>query len=309
MHVDERAVPLPEGWGGRLDQGLVRAEGQSRQLIQQWIKAGQVYVNGQPGRASQQVSDKDHVAVVARLGDGPSALPPLDLLYEDSAILVVNKPVGVVVHGPVTDAAKHAEGFATAVLGQRASYRLSDQLLAYCPSLDGVGESGRYGIVHRLDKDTEGVMVVAKTQASFALLKAQFHDRQISKRYYAVVKGAPLWHVHGVHAPIAKGAGGKMRVSDGGKSAETHFEVLRRFTTKTLLDVTPVTGRTHQIRVHLSFLGHTILGDPLYGRRSIRYGTGQLLQAYYLAFIHPVMGKKMFFSVPLSERLIRGAAL
>jgi 23S rRNA pseudouridine1911/1915/1917 synthase len=285
-------LTLQADWRGRLDAGLAEGTTYSRQQIQKWIQSGSILVNGVAAKASQRVTAADVVTllVVEESVVAPAGVT-LDLLYEDTELMVINKPCGLVVH----------DGVATET-------RLTDSLLAYCPAIAAVGPANRPGIVHRLDKDTEGLMVIAKTEATLENLKAQFQDRLIEKRYYAMVRGSTPWEVYTLSAAIGKHkSGGKMMVSEEGKPSETGFEVLSRFTTKTLLDVKPLTGRTHQIRVHLNFLGFPVLGDPLYHHSSKQYSQGQLLQAYTLGFRHPVTGDFMRFTLPQSLRL-RNAA-
>jgi len=212
--------------------------------------------------------------------------PLLDLLYEDDDVLVLNKPEGVLVHLGA---------------GAKPEETLVDALNAYFPAIAAVGEDeSRPGIVHRLDRDTEGLLVVAKTQKSFELLKAQFQDRTIKKRYYAIVYGNPPREYWEVDAPIGRHP--KKRhlfwVVPTGKPALTKIQVVKRYGTTTLLDVEILTGRTHQIRVHLAHSRFPVLGDPSYGPHG--HKGGQKLQAYSLSFVHPTSGIRMTFSLPIA---------
>lgn len=211
----------------------------------------------------------------------------LDLLYEDSELLVLNKPVGLLVH---TGAGVHPD-----------EKTLADYLVAYCPSMIGVGEDAqRYGIVHRLDRDTEGVMVVAKTQTAFEHLKAQFQAHSIEKRYYALVYGSPRDDYWEISAPIGRHPKKRhlFAVQKDGKPAITKVTVLKRFGSTSLLDVEILTGRTHQIRVHLAHCRFPVVGDPTYSGHA--HKGGQKLQAYCLGFVHPGTGVRMRFLVTKS---------
>jgi 23S rRNA pseudouridine1911/1915/1917 synthase len=285
-------LTLQPDWRGRLDAGIAEGSSYSRQQVQKWIQGGHVQVNGIPAKASQRVTGSDTITLdIPETVDVIPVTVGLELIYEDTELMVINKPYGLVVH----------DGISTET-------RLTDSLIAYYPAIATVGDANRPGIVHRLDKDTEGLMVIAKTTATLENLKSQFQNRTVEKRYYAMVRGSTPWEVQTLSAPIGKHkSGGKMMVSQEGKPAETEFEVLARFTTKTLIDVKPLTGRTHQIRVHLNFLGFPVLGDPLYHHRSTQYAQGQLLQAYTLGFRHPITGDFMRFTLPQSLRL-RNAA-
>lgn len=208
----------------------------------------------------------------------------LDLLFEDSDLLVLNKPVGLLVH---TGAGVSPD-----------EKTLADYLVAYCPSIIGVGEDAqRYGIVHRLDRDTEGVMVVAKTQAAFEDLKRQFQDHTVEKRYYALVYGNPPDDYWEVHLPIGRHPKKRhlFSVRQDGKPASTNITVLKRFGTTTLLDVEILTGRTHQIRVHLAHSRFPVVGDPTYSGHA--HKGGQKLQAYCLGFRHPGTERLLRFLV------------
>lgn len=215
----------------------------------------------------------------------------LHFLYEDTHILVLNKPTGLVVHpGTKTEEPTLVE------LLKKQQFTLSEGT-----------EPGREGIVHRLDKFTEGLMVIAKTSEAHTHLAQQFHDKTVHKKYAAMVKG-DVFHDHReLNFPIARHPSKRtlhtvVPTSFPGikREALSLLQVLKRYRTKTLVEVTPLTGRTHQIRVHLTHIGHPVLGDPLYGKPP---GKAQKLQAFYLAFTHPTTSVKMAFQLPLSKRL------
>ena len=212
-------------------------------------------------------------------------MPSLDLLYEDQDILVLNKPKGLLVH----------PGSGT---GDEPT--LVDALRTYYPNISTVGDdpSTRPGIVHRLDRDTEGVLVVAKTQHSFESLKNQFQNRNVHKRYYAIVHGKPVKDFWEIELPIGRHPKKRhlFRVTPEGKHALTRVWVVKRFGTTTLLDVEILTGRTHQIRVHLAHATFPVVGDPSYGKNA--HLTGQKLQAYSLSFEHPTTGTHLTFKLP-----------
>jgi 23S rRNA pseudouridine1911/1915/1917 synthase len=208
---------------------------------------------------------------------------PLDILYEDPAILVLNKPAGLVVH----PGAGNREG------------TLVNALLFHCAGLSVIGGEERPGIVHRLDKETSGCLLVAKSDAAHRALSAQFADRLVQKTYLALVEGVPRMPHGKIEASISRHAvhRQKMTVSERGRESVTQYRVLGSSLGKTLMECQPRTGRTHQIRVHLKHLGHPIVGDPLYGRRSghLRH----FLHAWKISFTHPESGKPIGFCAPL----------
>lgn len=214
----------------------------------------------------------------------------LNILYEDDHVMVIYKPVGLVVHGGE---------------GVKEPVTLSDVLMGYYPPIASVGEQGRPGIVHRLDKDTDGVMVVAKTGTAYEFFKEAFKQRCIQKRYYAMVRGDVLEDERFLDYPIQR-QNGKKKVRivpehfDYARSAQTIVKVLKRYRSKTLCDVRPITGRMHQIRIHMAHIGHPIMGDGVYGTVKPRYP--HLLQAYFLSFSHPVSGMVLNFELPMSSR-------
>jgi 23S rRNA pseudouridine1911/1915/1917 synthase len=285
-----------ERGGQRLDQYLARQlepEGLTRSRIQQLIRTGMVLVNGSSLKAKYllQIGDKLTVTIPPQI---PSELvpEPVDFvtLYEDEDLIVLVKPPGVVVH----PAAGHSS--ATLVHG----------LLHHCGGLSGINGELRPGIVHRLDKDTSGVMVVAKSDFAHKALASQFKEREVKKVYQALVEGSPTAQSGRVDLPIGRHPvhRKKMAIREDGREAVTNWRVLERFSLGlTLLELGLETGRTHQIRVHMAALSSPVAGDPVYGRKNSLYPemaiTRQCLHAHTLAFSHPRSGEKLQFVAPL----------
>lgn len=276
--------------GDRLDRFLsARDETLSRAAAQKLIEDGLVTVNGKTAAKSIKLKPGDTVCYTlpdpAPLEAQPQDIP-LDIVYEDSDMLVINKPKGMVVH----PAAGNPDG------------TLVNALLAHCGnSLSGIGGVMRPGIVHRIDKDTGGLLLVAKNDRAHHSLSEQIKAHTAARVYEAVVIGTPAEPKGTVNAPIGRHPvhRKKMAVAEGGKEAVTHYEVLESYQGYSLVRFRLETGRTHQIRVHMASIGHPVLGDELYG--GLRKGfptTGQTLQAVSLSFDHPVTGERMTFSVP-----------
>ncbi|HOT30811.1 MAG TPA: RluA family pseudouridine synthase [Petrotogaceae bacterium] len=267
----------------------------SRTFIQKSIKDGQILVNSEPKKPGYRVRQDD--VIVLELPEKPApheAVPqdiPLDIIYEDHDIIVINKEAGMVVHPS----------------GNCMKDTMVNALLFHCPEIQRDKKDIRPGIVHRLDKDTSGLIVVAKNEASFTALSDQFRNRIVKKSYFALVKGKIPENEGTINAPIGRHPQIriKMAVVDGGKPAVTEFKVLRRFgSVATLVSVVLKTGRTHQIRVHFNYLGFPLMGDEVYGRANEdrKYDIfRQMLHAYRLEVIHPATGSKMTFTAPLAE--------
>jgi len=283
-----------EDAGERLDRFLARASGLSRARIQRLIDDGEVLVDGHPAKPSALVGAGQRVRLrippVLPTALRPEAIP-LDILFEDEALVVLNKPAGLVVHP--------GAGCATGTLVHA--------LLFHCPHLPGIGGVERPGIVHRLDRETSGVMVVAKTAAAHQALSRQFKERIVRKRYLALAHGRLEREVGRIEAPIGRRAADRKRMGvrrDGGREARTAYRVLRRYADMTLVELSLETGRTHQIRVHLAHVGHPVVGDRVYGgrqeRRAERGGAveRQMLHAWRLAFRHPESGAWLEFTAP-----------
>jgi len=269
----------------------------SRSHIQKLVAGGMVEVNGAPSRPSYKIRSGDAVLLrvppPVELVVEPEPIP-LDIRYEDSDLVVVNKPRGMVVHP--------AEGNYTGTL--------VNALLHHCRDLSGINGVMRPGIVHRLDKDTSGLLMVAKNDAAHLDLARQISERKVEKRYLALVHGS-LKHNRGtVDAPIGRHPKDRQRMAvepRNGKQAVTHYQVISRHGNYIYLDLRLETGRTHQIRVHLAYIGCPVVGDPKYGPdKKNPFGLeGQFLHAALLAFIHPRSQEKMIFEAPLPEELQR----
>lgn len=281
---------LPEGI--RLDVGVTEVIGKTRSFVQSLIAAGFVHVNGLAKKSNYKMRSGDRVKVEI---PPPQELQveaeniPLDIVYEDDDVLVVNKCQGMVVHP--------APG--------SWSGTLVNALLYHCRNLSGINGIIRPGIVHRIDKDTSGLLVVAKNDQAHQGLAAQIKEHSMARKYIAIVHGVVLESSGTVEAPIGRDTSDrkKMAVSfHNSKSAITHYEVLERFREFTFLRARLETGRTHQIRVHMAYLKHPVLGDPLYGPRRNPFGLeGQMLHAEHLGFVHPRTGEWLEFTVEPPE--------
>mgnify|MGYP000359710580 CR=1 FL=1 len=297
-YVQEHTFTVPaDAHGERVDVFLAQFTpvGPSRAYVQRLIARGLVQVNGRPTKASYRVAEGDTVWVGLPQPEQPQDLKPeaipLDVVYEDDHIVVVNKPRGMPVHPGVGN----------------PTGTLVNALLARYPTLSGVAGVMRPGIVHRLDKDTTGLLVVAKTNDAHLGLTRQLKERTIQRIYWAIVRGQPGADEGLVDAPIGRHPTDRLRMAvvAGGRPAITRFRVLERFGDYSLLQVKLETGRTHQIRVHMAYIGHPIAGDPVYGAGRGSRARGELglqaqaLHARQLAFRHPVTGEPMQFVAPL----------
>jgi len=266
----------------------------SRTQGQRLIDDGRVTVNGQVRKPAYRVEPGERVTITLPPEEPGFILRPqpipLDIIFEDPHLLVVNKPASMVVH----PAPGHPDG------------TLVNALLAHYPPIADVGPQDRAGIVHRLDKETSGALVVAKSELILEALQHQFRNREVEKTYLALVNGQVQPPRGIIEVPIGRDPTDRQRMAPvpEGKYARTRYQVVRRFRKHTLLEAHPYTGRTHQIRVHLSWLGHPVVGDADYGSRRQRLLTDRhFLHASRLRFTHPVTGEEMTFRAPLPEEL------
>ncbi len=312
MEGQEVVLVVPEEADGlRLDRFLAASgHGWSRSQAARWVEQGFVWRNGSPTKPAQFLKAGDVIKVQVP-PPKPSAVEaqeiPLDVLYEDRDLLVINKKPGMVVH----PAAGNPDG------------TLVNALLAYCRDLSGIGGVERPGIVHRLDKDTSGVLLVAKNDGAHRMLELAFRWRTTDKRYLAVVYGNPKVDEGVVDAPIGRHPSERQRMAvvKEGRASRTLWWVRERFSGIALVECRPVTGRTHQIRVHMAHIGHALVGDPLYSGRqwreikdrqlqqACRDFPRQALHAWKITIRHPASGQPVSFQAPLPEDMEQLLAL
>ncbi|KEQ27251.1 RluA family pseudouridine synthase [Paenibacillus tyrfis] len=289
----------PEDAGERIDKFITEAleEEVSRTQVQQWIKDGCVKVGGRAVKPNYKLSEGDAMTLVMPEPEELvlTAEPiPLDVVYEDSDVIVVNKPRGMVVH----PAPGHYSG------------TLVNALLYHCKDLSGINGVVRPGIVHRIDKDTSGLLMAAKNDLAHSGLAAQLKAHTVNRKYFALVHGN-VPHENGtVDAPIGRDPKDRKLYTvteRNSKHAVTHFLVVERFGDYTLLELKLETGRTHQIRVHMKFIGHPLVGDPAYGPSKSKgvLMEGQALHAAVLGFEHPRSGAELQFEAPIPDDMQR----
>ena len=279
-----------EDKGLRIDSFLANSSDLSRSQIQKLIEEGRVLVNNETTISRYKVNPGDFITA-EYLEQTPTDIKPkdiaLDIVYEDEDLIVINKPKGLVVH----PAAGNYDN------------TLVNALLYHCKELSDINGYYRPGIVHRIDKDTSGLLVCAKNNAAHAALSAQLQDKTCFRKYYAIVNGIIDNNEGIINAPIGRSSKDrqKMEVTDkNSKEAITEFKVLQRLSSTCLVDCELKTGRTHQIRVHMAFIKHPVLNDPKYSKKTIDE-TGQYLHAYYLSFIHPKTNERMEFVTDMPE--------
>ncbi|MEG1559489.1 MAG: RluA family pseudouridine synthase [Clostridia bacterium] len=278
--------------GERLDSFCARVFPYSRSRFAKLIENGSVLLNSAPSKVNVKIKKGDIVLLNLPKIEVTNIVPeniPLDVVYEDFDIAVINKEKGMVVHP--------APGHYTGTLVNAIMYRITD--------LSGIGGELRPGIVHRIDRFTSGLLVIAKNDFAHNFLSEQLKTHSIERDYYALVTGNIKEDNGSIDAPIGRHPRDRKKMTvlkDGGREAVTHFKVLKRFISYTLLDVSLETGRTHQIRVHMAYINHPIVGDDVYGSLSNKlHIEGQALHAHRLSLVHPRTGKRIEFSAPMPQ--------
>ncbi|MCX8094906.1 MAG: RluA family pseudouridine synthase [Caldisericia bacterium] len=289
--MERRVIKLVSNeHGERLDSFLKKNLIEySREYLKSLIKDGKVTVNGEIKKPSYKIKEKDIIEVIIPEPKELSIKPEnlnIEIIYEDDDIAIVNKPQGMLTHPT----------------GKKKENTLVNALLFHLKNLSQIGGVLRPGIVHRLDKDTSGLLVIAKNDFSHQILSRDLKERKIKRIYYALVKGEVNQNEGTISIPLTKNFKSKKFVKPSllGKEAETHFKVIKRYKDFTLLEISLKTGRTHQIRVHLSFIGYPIVGDRVYGI-SIPQLKGQLLHAKKLILNHPRTGQRLEFDSPIPD--------
>ncbi|MBR0589922.1 RluA family pseudouridine synthase [Bacillus pumilus] len=274
----------------RLDKFLSTTEPEwSRTQVQQWVKDGLIEVNGKQVKANYKVQAGDQIKIEIpepEVLDVEAEPMDLDIYYEDADVLVVNKPRGMVVH----PAPGHVSG------------TLVNGLMAHCTDLSGINGVMRPGIVHRIDKDTSGLLMVAKNDMAHESLVNQLVAKTVTRKYTAVVHGIIQHDTGTIDAPIGRDKKDRQSMTvtkESAKQAVTHFDVIERFQDFTVVECRLETGRTHQIRVHMKYIGYPLAGDPKYGPRKTVDFNGQLLHAGVLGFDHPRTGEYIEFTAPV----------
>lgn len=276
----------------RIDKFLNEKEKDlSRSRIQQLISDNHVFVNGKVVKANYKVKEQDDIVIEAVADQELEAKPEemdLDIVYEDSDVIVLNKPKGIVVH-PAPGA---------------LSNTLVNGLLFHCKDLSGINGVLRPGIVHRIDKDTTGLLIVAKNDKAHLSLSEQLQSKSVSRKYYALVHGVIEHEFGTIDAPIGRDVNDRQKMavtSTNSKDAITHFQVIERFHDYTLVECRLETGRTHQIRVHMQYIKHPVVGDEKYSFKKTMKVNGQLLHAHELRFIHPSTEEEIVVNAPLPQ--------
>ena len=290
--MEERTFKIDENQEHqRLDKAVALFLDVSRKRVKDLLDDNHIFVNGKSAKASYTTVLNDRITIEIPEDENTEVLPeniPLDIVYEDSDLIVINKPKGMVVH----PAPGHYSG------------TLVNALLYHCKELSGINGVNRPGIVHRIDKDTSGLLVVCKNDKAHKAISEQLANKTCHRQYVCIVHH-PFSHEYGtIHAPIGRSEKDRKKMevtSKNSKDAITHFTVLKNFREYAYVQCQLETGRTHQIRVHMQYIGHPIAGDPTYGYRKTLETNGQLLHANKLEFIHPTSNEKMTFEIGLEK--------
>ena len=290
--MEERTFKIDENQEHqRLDKAVALFLDVSRKRVKDLLDDNHIFVNGKSAKASYTTVLNDRITIEIPEDENTEVLPeniPLDIVYEDSDLIVINKPKGMVVH----PAPGHYSG------------TLVNTLLYHCKDLSGINGVNRPGIVHRIDKDTSGLLVVCKNDKAHKAISEQLANKTCHRQYVCIVHH-PFSHEYGtIHAPIGRSEKDRKKMevtSKNSKDAITHFTVLKNFREYAYVQCQLETGRTHQIRVHMQYIGHPIAGDPTYGYRKTLETNGQLLHANKLEFIHPTSNEKMTFEIGLEK--------
>lgn len=291
QEVKTFTVPA-DGEGQRLDVFLTGLLEGSRSYVQQLVKDGHVKVGEKVGKSNLKLTANQVVTVEIPAPQSVEVKPeniPLDILFEDHDIIIINKPRGMVVHPAIGN----------------YSGTLVNALLYHCKDLSGINGEIRPGIVHRLDKDTSGVMMAAKNDAAHIGLAEQVKAHTAQRTYYALVQGNIVEDRGVIRAPIGRHPKDRMKMAvvfENSKDAVTHFTVLERYGKHTLVECRLETGRTHQIRVHFAHIGHPVVNDPFYGYRKMDFPIeGQALHSHSLRVVHPITKEELYFEAPLPD--------
>lgn len=291
----EKFFLIAEADSDRADVYISSCVEDSRSKIQKWIRSGGLLINDKPAKVNTAVKKNDVISLEIPISENTDVKPqniPLDIIYEDDDLCVVNKHKGMVVH----PAPGNPDG------------TLVNALLYHFKTLSSIGGAERPGIVHRIDKDTSGLLVIAKNDFTHEMLAEQFASHNARRSYLCLAAGNFREESGTVDAPIARHPHDRKRMAvvQGGRRAVTHWSVLKRFGDATYLSVELETGRTHQIRVHMAYIKHPILGDPVYGNAAPKLGlSSQALHGYKLVFAHPRTGERMEFSCSLPEDFLK----
>ena len=283
---------LAEDANERIDKVIAKYEDVTRSYAQTLLSENSVLLNGQPCKANTKVKENDKLELVyddeIELETAPQEMD-LDVRYEDHDVIVINKPKGMIVHP---------------TMGKQRD-TLVNGLLHHCKDLSGINGVLRPGIVHRIDKDTTGLLIVAKNDKAHLSLAEQLKDKTVNRLYYALVHGV-IEHEYGtIDAPIGRDPKDRQKMcvtAKNSKNAVTHFKVVERFKDYCLVECRLETGRTHQIRVHMQYIGHPVMGDPKYSYRKTRDCNGQMLHAHQLTFVHPTTNEKVVVDADLPQQ-------